>query len=100
MLMYKCPHCEAPSIPLKSKYWAGQWGTIHCKNCMARLCVYPWLLAGLYFFYVWNVVWWFGMYHFTNNYYYLAVLILGWIVLDLINLAFLPLALMRRDQRR
>jgi hypothetical protein len=99
MRMYKCPHCRTLSIPLKDKYRAGVWGIIYCKHCKARLCAYPYLLGALYVVYTWDVMWFFGLYYFTRNPLDFVYMILGWVTLDALNVAFMPLAVMKNSRR-
>jgi hypothetical protein len=93
--LFKCPRCGKMSIPIKDKYKAGFWAVISCKNCEARLCIFPWLLAVLFVAYVWDVVWFYGMYHFTGHYIHFLYMIVVWLMLDAVNIYFMPLASMK-----
>lgn len=95
MRTHKCPRCGEMSIPLKDKYRAGFWGIVSCGRCGARLCALPALLALFFVLYVWDIMWFFGMYHFTGNWMHFFYMALGWIVIDMLNVRFVPLASMR-----
>lgn len=95
MTMYKCPRCRTMSIPFKDKYRTSVWGTIHCPHCKARLCAYPLLLGALYVLYTWDIMWFAGLYYFTRNLMDFVYMILGWLVLDSLNVSFMPLAVMK-----
>ena len=93
--MFQCPRCREESISYKDKYRAGLWQTITCPRCHARLCANPWILMLLHMVYVWNVVWFYGLYHFEHNAIYFAFMAVGWLVLDVLNLQLVPLSVMR-----
>ncbi len=95
--MFTCPACREQTISFKSKYLAGLWQPIHCRQCGAKLTAYPWLLLCLHMVYLWNVLWFSGLYvldgHDPLNFAYMAV---AWGVLDFLNVQLIPLAIMRR----
>ena len=95
--MFTCPACRQDTINYKSKYLTGLWQTIHCEQCGAKLTAYPWLLLGLHMIYVWNVLWFTGLYVLDGqdplNFLYMAIM---WVVLDVMNLQLVPLAVMRK----
>lgn len=98
MSTYQCPRCNEMTISVKEKFLTGLWQNIYCSDCGAKLCAYPIPLAILYFFHIWNVIWFFGMYHFTGNkmhFFYMAVV---WVILNVINITVMPLAVMRPDK--
>lgn len=96
--MFTCPACQKDTISIKSKYLAGLWRPIRCGQCGAKLTAYPWLLMGLHMVYVWNVLWFFGLYVLDGkdpiNFLYMAM---AWVVLDVLNLQLIPLAVMRKQ---
>lgn len=95
MKNFQCPRCKEMSIPPKDKFLAGLWRNIHCAHCGAKLCAYPIPLAILYFFHTWNIVWFYGMYHFTGNPLHFLYMVLVWLGLEFIDVAYMPLAVMR-----
>src|SRR3990172_5918942 len=97
MRMFQCPCCQQTTISSKEKRKAGYWGIIYCTDCKVRLCVYPWLLAALWMLYVWDVLWFTGLYYFTRNYLDFAYMAAAWFVLDYVNVSFMPLVVMRQD---
>lgn len=99
MPKFKCPRCHTQSIPFKDKYLSGRWMVIYCSHCKAKLCAYPILLGVLYVFYVWDILWFIGLFDFTRNYLDFVYMVLGWLVLDAINLYFIPLAVMKGSPR-
>jgi hypothetical protein len=98
MPMYKCPRCQTMSIPFKDKYRAGMWADIYCSHCKAKLCAYPWLLAGVFVLYAWDVAWFVGVYYYTRNPMNFVYMILVWLIIDALSVSFMPLAVMRRDK--
>ncbi len=98
MPSFKCPSCHEETLSLGQKYRLGWWMTTHCSPCGARITAFPWTLMALYCLYIWNVVWWLGQYIFNGglvNFIYMAI---GWLLIDLINLYFMPLATLRRKE--
>lgn len=96
MPTFKCPSCREQVIPFKDKYRAGWWSVLHCPHCGSRLAAFPWLLLLITMLYLWDVVWFVGIYHFTGNLMpHLVILIGGWLLLDLINLYLVPLVRLR-----
>lgn len=96
MPMYKCPQCQTQSIPLKDKYRAGMWGIVYCKHCPARLCATPWALGMFFMFYVWDVIWFVGLYRYTHDVRNFVYMLIVWIGLDAVNVSFMPLSAMKR----
>ncbi len=99
MKNYQCPRCEQESIPFKDKYRAGLWGNIHCVNCGSRLCANPILMAVLYAAHTWNVLWWFALFYWTGHYYHLIFMLLVWVVIDFINVHYIPLSVMKPGKK-
>lgn len=93
--MFPCPRCREDCISYKDKYLAGLWRTISCPRCGARLCANPWILMFLHMTYVWNVLWFYGLYHFEGDPIYFLYMAIGWLVLDVLNLQLVPLSAMR-----
>lgn len=96
MPAFKCPSCREETISLKQKYLLGWWMTTTCSHCGARVAAFPWTLTLLFFAYVWNVIWWFGLYHFNGGLHYFLYMALFWVLLDVTNVFFMPLASLRR----
>ncbi|MBI3773155.1 MAG: hypothetical protein HY272_10720 [Gammaproteobacteria bacterium] len=92
MAKFKCPRCKALVFSWQDKYRMGFWGVKHCSGCNARVAAFPWTLVLLSFLYVWNVVWWAALIHFNHSYHYLIFMALCWVLLDLLNVYFMPLA--------
>lgn len=97
MPVFKCPSCHEETISLKDKLRLGWWMTTTCRHCGARVAAFPWTLMVLFFFHVWNVIWWFGLYHFKGGLDYFLYMAIGWLLLDLFNIYFMPLASLRRS---
>lgn len=77
----------------------GFWGVKHCPSCGARVAAFPWTLTLLSMFYVWNVLWWVGLIHFNDSYHYLIFMALCWVLLDLFNVYFMPLASFKQPNK-
>lgn len=54
---------------------------LKCHECGGRVCAQPFVLAALYFLYVWDVVL-FGYLAYLDSNWYLAVMLAGWLILD------------------
>lgn len=100
MTMYKCPRCQTMSIPFKDKYRAGMWSNIYCSHCKAKLCAYPWLLAGIFILYAWDIMWFAGLYFFTRDELDFVYMILIWLILSALSVSLIPLAVMRSNPPR
>lgn len=96
MPRFICPRCKDRSISLLDKYRLGLWLTTRCPKCGTRLCANPYLLFVLYFLYVWNFMWWPTLAYYTGNYWHLIYLLPCWLVIDLINLRFIPMSCMKK----
>ena len=70
--------------------------TTICSKCGSRIAAFPWTLLMLNMVYVWNVLWWVGMINFNHSYHYLIYLMICWILLDLINVYFMPLCRLKK----
>jgi hypothetical protein len=94
MASISCPHCEQKTFGWWDKYRVGKWAIVHCSHCRGRACAQPWVLAALYFFYVWDVVL-FGYLAYLDSLWYLLVMVAGWLILDYFSL-YVPLSPLRR----
>jgi hypothetical protein len=47
--------------------------------------------------YTWDIMWFAGLYYFTRNLMDFVYMILGWLVLDSLNVSFMPLAVMKNS---
>ncbi|MFQ5469852.1 MAG: hypothetical protein ACE5EH_06025 [Gammaproteobacteria bacterium] len=95
MNRFQCPRCETNSIPPKDKYKAGHWRIIFCRNCKAKLCAQPLLLAFGYIFYTWDVVFFGYLAYYERNLVPIIYMIAIWFALDFINIKLMPLSIMR-----
>lgn len=96
MAAFKCPHCREETLSLKDKYRLGWWATLNCSKCGGRVAAFPWVLLMMTMLYVWNLLWWVGMMNFKHSYHYLGYLVLCWVLLDLINIYFMPLCRLKK----
>lgn len=95
MRLYPCPNCEKEAIPLADKYRAGMWRVIVCPSCSARLCAQPWLLMLASMIYVWAAAW-FGFWAwFEHSLLPLLYLVPVWLLLDFLNIRYMPLSVLR-----
>lgn len=94
MASISCPHCEQKTFTWWDKYRAGKWAILHCPECGGRACAQPWVLAALYFLYVWDVVL-FGYLAYLDSLWYLLVMVVGWLILDYFSV-YVPLVPLRR----
>lgn len=95
MFRFACPRCQEDTISFRDKYLAGVWRVISCPQCAARLTAYPILLLMIHMAYVWNILWFFGLYYFERDFIYFAYMAMGWIILDFLNVQLIPLALLK-----
>ncbi|MFC1751169.1 hypothetical protein ACFL2V_20485 [Pseudomonadota bacterium] len=95
MASFKCPSCNESTLSLIDKYRLGWWMTTHCNNCGVRIAAFPWTLMLIFFFYVWNVVWWAGLVNFNHSYHYLIYMVVCWVVIDLANIYLMPLSALK-----
>ena len=98
MPKYKCPSCKEETISLKEKYLTGMWMTTTCNSCGARVAALPLVLMLIWFCYVWNVIWWVGMSVFNGSWHYMIYMVVGWLILDFLNVNLIPLASLRAKQ--
>lgn len=99
MPMYKCPRCKTDSITLKEKYKTGIWGDITCPHCKSRLCASPWLLALIWVAYAWDVAWFSSLYYYTRNPMDFVYMVLVWLIIDALNVTYMPLAILKASPR-
>ncbi len=95
MKPFKCPKCQVEAITAKQKYKAGFWKDIYCGHCGARLCGHPWLMALIYVAYLWAVAWFLAWPYFAGNWWLALGLIPTWLLLDYLNVRFMPLVILR-----
>lgn len=100
MPTFRCPRCEEMSLPLKEKYRAGHWLNIECPHCQTKLCAMPWVLAAGYVLYLWNIAWFSGLFYYTYNVMDFFYMFVVWIGLDLLNIWYMPLSIMRSGPPR
>lgn len=93
MASIPCPHCGEKSFSWWDKYRTGKWALLHCTTCDGRVCAQPFVLAALYFFYVWDVVL-FGYLAYLDSLWYLLVMLVGWLILDFFSV-YIPLTALR-----
>ena len=96
-MKFPCPHCKKSSISIGKKYLAGKWLDIYCNECGGRSCSQPIILAALSFLYVWDVMLFGYVAILKQSWFYLIVLIVGWIILDLFNFS-IPLVAMKKKE--
>ena len=46
-----------------------------------------------------RLIWFAGLYYFTRNYMDFIYMVLGWLMLDFLNVTFMPLAVMKGSPR-
>ncbi len=93
---FACPRCQKETVLLRDKFRLGLWLTTHCSSCGTRLCANPYLMVVVYFFHIWNVIWWPTIAHFTGNYWNLIYLFPCWLVIELINLNYVPMCCLKK----
>jgi hypothetical protein len=99
--MFECPYCGEKTISLKDKHLLGYWLTRTCKNCDARIGARPIPLALIYCVYTWEVLWFLTMYVYSvmtgkPDIGYLLYMVVGWIILDIINIGVIPMGVMKK----
>ncbi len=97
--MYTCPRCKKETISWKKKYLAGLWLTIGCDNCEAKLSATPILLGLLHVVYAWNIAWFFSLYYFQRDPTYFVYMVVIWGILDALNVHYIPLSVMKKEER-
>jgi hypothetical protein len=98
-MKFPCPHCKNPTISIGKKYLAGKWLDVYCDECGGRSCSQPIILAVFYFLYVWDVMLFGYVAILKQSWFYLMVLIVGWIILDLFNFS-VPLVAMKKKEMK
>ena len=93
MASIPCPHCKSKTFTWWDKYRTGKWVVLNCTECGGRVSAQPLVLAGLYFFYIWDVVL-FGYLAYLDSLWYLAVMLGGWLILDYFAI-YVPLTPLR-----
>jgi len=94
--LFKCPHCGKDTISLAQKYRLGYWLTHICSNCSGRSSANPYLLAVLSLAYMWDVLWFTTMYLYTHKPMHLLYMVIGWLIIDAINIQFMPLSRLKK----
>ena len=99
-MMFECPYCGEKTISLKEKHLLGYWLTRNCPNCNTRISARPIPLAVMYCIYTWNVMWFFALFVYSYmqgaaDVSYLLYMVIGWIILDIININVVPLGAMK-----
>jgi hypothetical protein len=95
MTQFRCPKCRAEAIPLKDKYLAAIWMSIHCPACGTRLCAHPLLMTLLYFVYFWIAATCLFLAAAGKSWTPVLVMLVLWLLVDLVNIAWMPLRPMR-----
>lgn len=95
MSRFRCPRCGESGISFKDKYLAGIWMTVLCTNCGARLCAQPLVMAAGYVLYFWVLAWFVTWALLDWSWLPILYMIPVWLVLDLLNIRFMPLAALR-----
>lgn len=98
MARFNCPHCKEPTLSWLDKYQLGLWMTKTCRNCGARISAVPLVLMAMHFIYAWNVLWWGALVHFNDSYHYVIYMAVCWVILDALNVAYMPLASLRQKR--
>ena len=96
MANFTCPSCNKDSIPLKDKYAMGYWMTRRCVECNSLIANHAILLGVLTFAYLWNLLFFIGLAQFNQSWHYFGYMLVIWVVLDLINIKYVPLMVVRR----
>lgn len=99
MKKFTCPKCNHEGISLKDKYLASIWQVIYCGSCGARLCARPWAMACTYGVYTWAVISFITMAYYQKSLMPFVYLVGVWLILDIHNVAFMPLAIMRQGNK-
>jgi len=96
MANFTCPSCNKDSIPLKDKYAMGYWMTRRCIECNSLIANNAIILGVLTFAYLWNLLFFAGLAQFNESWHYFGYMLVIWVVLDLINIKYVPLMVIRR----
>ena len=94
MAAIPCPHCGEKTFSWWDRYKAGKWAMLTCARCSSRVCAQPLVMAGIYFLYMWDVVL-FGYLAYLDTLWYLAAMLVVWLILDYFSL-YIPLSALRR----
>lgn len=95
MRRFRCPRCGQDGISFKDKYYAGLWLTVVCSQCGARLCAQPWFMAVGYMIYFWAIAWFVMWALLEHSWLPILYMLPVWALLDLLNIYFMPLAVLR-----
>lgn len=72
--------------------------TISCANCGARLCAQPWLMAIGYMIYFWVIAWFATWALLDHSWLPILYLIVVWTLLDMLNIYYMPLSVLRTSK--
>lgn len=97
MASIPCPHCKQKTFTWWDKYKASKWAILFCPECGGRVCAQPIVLFALYFLYVWDVVL-FGFLAYLDTAWYLAVMLVCWLILDYFSI-YVPLSALRAQPK-
>ena len=98
MTAFPCPHCTKPAISWQQKYKAAKWAIVYCKECGGKSCSYPYLLVAYTMLYVWDLMLFGALAYLDQNLWYLLVMALFWVLLDVFSL-YLPLSAMKNPSK-
>jgi len=90
----ECPHCKKETIGPKDRFYTGLWLNVYCPECNGRMCAQPLVMVAVYFFHMWNVIFFGFMTIYEQSVVYFAIMIAGWIVLS-ITAYYIPMTRLR-----
>lgn len=89
-----CPHCKKPTISWWQKYKAAKWALVECSECFGRSCAHPYVLVAYTMLYAWDLILFGTLAYLDQNPWYLLVMVVFWVILDVFSL-YLPLSAMK-----
>ncbi|MDH5299775.1 MAG: hypothetical protein OEW58_00235 [Gammaproteobacteria bacterium] len=92
-----CPHCQEALITSKQRLLGTLWMDMYCSGCGGRSSLNHIGLALIYMTWVWNVAFFGFMAVAEESLVYLAVMLVGWGILQFFAF-YLPLLRLRRKQ--
>lgn len=95
MKFFTCPKCKEDVIPVRDKYYTSIWMNIYCRNCGARLCAEPIVMALLYFTYFWMAAWFITWAWMEDTWLPIFYLIPLWLLVDIMSVMYMPLMVLR-----
>jgi len=90
----ECPHCQKETITPKQRLQTGLWLNAICKACSGRMCAQPIVMAIVYFFHMWNVIFFGFMAIYEKSLGYFITMIIFWALLTW-GAYYIPLSRMR-----